>query len=346
MEKIIEAEYTVVHERTLEVIATEIRTIENHVCQVVLNGAIEIGQRLTEAKEKIGHGNWENWCRENLNYTPSWAAKLMKISVEYGNKDSPYLAAISKTDTCADFSISKAFRLLQVPENEVESFAEKHDIEQMKVKELEEEIKKLKQEKETAQESAAQLEEIKTKLEAAECEKNETYKLLQTLQERQLAENNGELPEDAKKEILERQNEIDKLKDQLEKSKSKEQRLKAEKEKIEAEKESEIEKAKSAILEEATEIAVTRAEEQINSKVKELTEKAEEALKRAAKAEKNLEVAGSEALTKRKVNMNLIGTLAVETANAIKEIAKNEPDKAKDLAEKTKAFILTLIDLF
>ena len=38
---------------------------------------------------------------------------------------------------CTDLSISKALRLLQVPESEVESFAEKNDIQDMTVKELE-----------------------------------------------------------------------------------------------------------------------------------------------------------------------------------------------------------------
>ena len=84
----------------------------------------------------------------------------MKIASEYGAENSPYLAAISKTDTCADLSISKVFRLLQVPEEEVENFVEEHDISDMKVKELEEEIRKLKSEKEEAENNAEKVSEL------------------------------------------------------------------------------------------------------------------------------------------------------------------------------------------
>lgn len=144
--EIIEANYEVVYERTLEVIATEIRTIDNHICRAALSGAIEIGARLHEAKERVGHGNWEDWCKENLNYSKSQAERFMKISTEYGKEGSLYLGAISKTYTCTDLSISKAFKLLSVPEEAVEAFIESHDVGSMSVRDLEDEIKALKEE--------------------------------------------------------------------------------------------------------------------------------------------------------------------------------------------------------
>ena len=144
MSNIVEADYRVVPERTLPVIASEILYIESQVAKTALDGAIQIGNKLKEAKEKVDHGQWENWCSENLNYSKSKAEKMMKIAVEYGDENSLY----AKTYMCTDLSISKALRLLQVPETEVESFAEKNDIQDMTVKELEDKIKALKQEKE------------------------------------------------------------------------------------------------------------------------------------------------------------------------------------------------------
>lgn len=144
MSNIVEADYRVVPERTLPVIASEILYIESQVAKTALDGAIRIGIKLKEAKEKVDHGQWEDWCSENLNYSKSKAEKMMKIATEYGDENSPY----AKTYMCTDLSISKALRLLQVPESEVESFAEKNDIQDMTVKELEDKIKALKQEKE------------------------------------------------------------------------------------------------------------------------------------------------------------------------------------------------------
>lgn len=159
MKEVINAEYTVVPERTPETIATEIRIIDAQVCQTALRGAVEIGARLKEAKELVGHGKWEDWCKENLNYTASWAAKLMKISSEYGDENSPYFAAVSNLHTSADLSISNAFRLLQVPEEKVEEFVKTHDIGNMKVTELEDEIKVLKTENARLVENKMRLEE-------------------------------------------------------------------------------------------------------------------------------------------------------------------------------------------
>ena len=143
MSNIVEADFKIVQERTLPVIAGEILQIEENVGRVALDGAIRIGERLKEAKEKVEHGQWENWCRENLNYSKSKTEKLMKIATEYGNEESIY----SKTYMSTDLSISKALSLLQVPEDEVEKFAEKTPVEDLTVKELEEEIRKLKEEK-------------------------------------------------------------------------------------------------------------------------------------------------------------------------------------------------------
>ena len=144
MSNIAEADYRVVQERTLSVIASEILYIESQVARTALEGAIQIGLKLKEAKEKVEHGQWENWCHENLNYSKSKTEKLMRIASEYGDENSIY----AKTYTCTDLSISKDLSLLQVPEEEVKNFSENNDVESMTVKELNEKIKSLESEKE------------------------------------------------------------------------------------------------------------------------------------------------------------------------------------------------------
>ena len=69
MSNIVEADYRVVPERTLPVIASEILYIESQVAKTALDGAIQIGNKLKEAKGKVDHGQWEDWCNENLNYS-------------------------------------------------------------------------------------------------------------------------------------------------------------------------------------------------------------------------------------------------------------------------------------
>lgn len=178
MSNIVEADYRVVQEHTLPVIASEILFIESQVARTALEGAIQIGLKLKEAKEQVEHGQWENWCHENLNYSKSKTEKLMRIASEYGDENSIY----AKTYTCTDLSISKALSLLQVPEEEVKNFNENNDVESMTVKELNDKIKALESEKEMrAVEVNVLTEEYEKRLTAADEElehiKNELTEL-------------------------------------------------------------------------------------------------------------------------------------------------------------------------
>ena len=143
MSNIVEADYTIVQERTLPVIISEIKIIEQNVAKTAMEGAIQIGERLQEAKEQVGHGNFDTWCKENLNYNRRTAERFMKIASEYGGEN----GLISKTTTLSHLSISNALSLLKVPEEDREKFAEEHPVGDMTNKVLEEEIRKLKEEK-------------------------------------------------------------------------------------------------------------------------------------------------------------------------------------------------------
>ena len=146
----IEARYQIVQERTLPVIASEIHQIERTVYGVAMDGAIQIGRKLQEAKAMIPAGEWVRWLDENLNYSQRQAYNFMEIADNYGDKNSPYF----NLQTSANLSISKALELLRLPEETVESFAEDHNIENETVKSLRAEINKLKEEKDAAERKA------------------------------------------------------------------------------------------------------------------------------------------------------------------------------------------------
>lgn len=150
MNNIVEADYTVVQERTLPVIISEIHIIEHNVTRTALEGAVQIGARLQEAKEKVGHGDFGTWCKENLNYSQSTAERFMKLATEYGGED----GLLSKSATLQIFSITKALSLLKMPEEERETFIEEHDVEGMTVKEMEEAIRAANEERDAANDLA------------------------------------------------------------------------------------------------------------------------------------------------------------------------------------------------
>lgn len=199
MSNIVEAEYQVISEssRSLPVIVAEIKTMETTVYRVTLQGIIRIGECLEEAKQQVGHGGWYDWCKDNLGYTQKQAQRFMQIARTYGNENSPY----SNVTNLADLSISKALALLQVPEEQVENFVETHDVDSMKFKELEEEIKALKEEKaeaEAMREEAAKLKIELDELKASGADPEKIAELEAKLEKQK--EKNKKLTEDLKAE--------------------------------------------------------------------------------------------------------------------------------------------------
>lgn len=149
--------------RTPDVIAAEIRSIDQQAREFVLRSAIEIGKRLTEAKELVKHGEWGKWLTENVNYSQSTANNFMRIATEYAD---------SSSQAISNLSYSQAVALLSLPAEEREEFAEQNNVKEMSTRELQQAIKekqelerKLKEEQERLEAEKARAEEEKKKRE-------------------------------------------------------------------------------------------------------------------------------------------------------------------------------------
>ena len=115
---------------SLNQLVSEIKFFEN---QAVVS-YWEIGKRLSQAKEQIGHGNWENWVDKNLGYTPRTARRLMKVYTEYSNRTA-----------LTDLTFNKALALTSIKdEDERQEFVENHKVEDMTTRQLQAEIKEYK----------------------------------------------------------------------------------------------------------------------------------------------------------------------------------------------------------
>ena len=222
MEQIVNAEYQVVQERTLPVIASEIKIIEQQTAKTVLENGIQIGIRLQEAKEQVGHGNFEEWCKENLNYTSRTARKFMQLATEYGDEN----GLISNRNISSDLSISKALTLLKVPEDDREEFVEEHDVDTMTVKELEDAVREAKEEAEQAnaqlkarEDSEADLmSQLEKEKKSAESAKEKLKKEKEKREEEiasAVAKEREEIREQAKKEAGAALSEAEKARDDL-----------------------------------------------------------------------------------------------------------------------------------
>lgn len=121
--------------RTPEIIAGEVNHLTAQAQRLVLGHAIEIGRRLTEAKEMLPHGEWGNWLK-TVHYSSSSANNLMRIFDAYGAAQMGLFGPEANCQTFGNLEYSKALALLAVPEEEREQFAKDVDAEHVSVREL------------------------------------------------------------------------------------------------------------------------------------------------------------------------------------------------------------------
>ena len=121
--------------RTPEAIGSEIRGLTSTMKYMTMWYACEIGKRLTEAKELVGHGEWMDFLARETEFSSSGAGRMMQLYKEYGT------AGNSNFPTLGNLSVSNALRLLAVPEEEREAFAAEVDAEHISTRELEAAIK-------------------------------------------------------------------------------------------------------------------------------------------------------------------------------------------------------------
>ena len=118
-------------EASIEELAAE---IQYYMVQMGQN-AIEIGKRLAVAKEKLPHGEWQNWLEDNFNLSQRTARQLMQMAERF-----------SKWQMSAVFSQSQMAEMLALPEAETEKFIERKaaegtPVEKMKIRTLRAEVK-------------------------------------------------------------------------------------------------------------------------------------------------------------------------------------------------------------
>jgi len=143
--------------RNYNVIAVEINTIKAQTNKVLLISAIEIGRRLKEAKEIVGHGNWEKWLEIEVSYSNRTASNLMRIHEEYG----PGMLDDSNRVLTSDLGYTQAVVMLKLDAESRDNFLVVHDVDEMSIKELDTEIKKVNEIKETKEDLLKQIETLK-----------------------------------------------------------------------------------------------------------------------------------------------------------------------------------------
>lgn len=124
--------------RDAALIAQEINQIKAEVRDTAIRGAIEIGKRLMEAKSVVPYGSWGKWLEDNVSYSERTAQDLMRIAREYSRTETETLSQIQNKE--------QAVLLLALDARERATFVEEHDMQTISTRELEDELRRMREE--------------------------------------------------------------------------------------------------------------------------------------------------------------------------------------------------------
>jgi len=133
-------------EARLSALATEINAITEQTRGVVISAALAVGKRLIEARSLCQEGRWLEWLSKSVSYSERKAQDMMRLYVEYGRDG-------SIPDSIAALDYSKAVALLSAPADQREALAEQAQADDLSVRQLQAEIKRLKEEAAKAQQT-------------------------------------------------------------------------------------------------------------------------------------------------------------------------------------------------
>lgn len=125
----------VVAVRSIEIVTAEIHTIRDNVARVFMDGVVQIGRRLEEAKQLVPQGEWLQYLDKELGYKPSTAQNYMRIAREFGDGQIG-LSGKTPSDFFGNLGYSQLLPLLGLPEEEREQLAEEHDLAGMSSREI------------------------------------------------------------------------------------------------------------------------------------------------------------------------------------------------------------------
>ena len=95
-------------ETRLQQLAVEIVTFDRQAKITAVSCAIEIGERLLEAKELVPHGEWGNWLKKNVNYSQSTANNFMRLYKGVRERPGSLFTTLTNSQTIMNLDVSKA----------------------------------------------------------------------------------------------------------------------------------------------------------------------------------------------------------------------------------------------
>ena len=121
-------------------LASEINAIKEQTRKTVYLAMMDIGQRLLQAKGAVGHGNWEKWLKDKVDYSPRTAQRLIASYERFGDGQQKLFGRSADPEQLAELNKTQIMTLMSIKDEEkCFEFMEEHkdEIKDMSKTELE-----------------------------------------------------------------------------------------------------------------------------------------------------------------------------------------------------------------
>lgn len=189
--------------KTLQQLASEINAIKEQVRETVYLSTCRIGEKLLMAKGAVGHGNWGQWLKENVDYSERTAQNIITIYKNFNNKETKLFGSAPDTELLGKLNQSQLLALSSIKDEEKRAdFMEEHkeDLPDMSKQELAKALKELQGAREEAAKKDAELINLKNQNNGMQSRYDEALRKLEKAElEMQAAGDSQELKELKKK---------------------------------------------------------------------------------------------------------------------------------------------------
>ena len=171
MNEVMNTESQLPAEQKLSQLAAEINAIKEQVRETVYLSTCRIGEKLLLAKGAVGHGNWGQWLKDNVDYSERTAQNIITIYKNFNNKETKLFGTVPDAELLGKLNQSQLLALSSIKDEEKRAeFMNEHkeELPDMSKQELAKALAELKEVKETVTKKDAEVKALQRDLSRAD----------------------------------------------------------------------------------------------------------------------------------------------------------------------------------
>ena len=164
MNEVMNTEGQLPADQKLNQLAAEINAIKEQVRETVYLSTCRIGEKLLLAKGAVGHGNWGQWLKDNVDYSERTAQNIITIYKNFNNKETKLFGTAPDAELLSKLNQSQLLALSSIKDEEKRTeFMNEHkeELPDMSKQELTKALSELKEVKEVVAEKDSEIKALR-----------------------------------------------------------------------------------------------------------------------------------------------------------------------------------------